>query len=106
MDDKDLRIGVVCDIAKRWTTLTPEDYTKIQEGFTRKLAPACGIGCCCTCNHAKDWKIAEKLVKTIPVAGEEVNAWGETDVYPLVMITCTNCGDTRFYNARVLGIRG
>ncbi len=53
---------------------------------------------CCS----QTWTIAEDLVMPMPFSGKNLNLSGPS--YPQIMVICTNCGNTEFLNAVILGI--
>jgi len=51
---------------------------------------------CEACNHNK-WTLADDLVMSMPFTGGGLVIGGPS--YPLAMLICNNCGNTKHFNA-------
>lgn len=51
----------------------------------------------CEICHFKTWTIAEDLVMPMPFSGNNITFGGST--YPQLMVICSNCGNTKYFNA-------
>lgn len=60
-----------------------------------------GDKACPVCLTAK-WSLSDHTVTPLNVTGNVIHGSGVT--YPMVMAVCTNCGNTRFFNAVLMGI--
>lgn len=58
---------------------------------------------CEFCNE-NNWTISTELVRPLIYHGKTFNNALMGGLYPKAMIICTNCGNTKFFNAVVLGI--
>lgn len=56
----------------------------------------------CECCQQKSWILTEDMVMPMPFVGGGLIVGGPT--YPQVMIVCTVCGNTKYFNAVVMGV--
>jgi hypothetical protein len=56
---------------------------------------------CEICN-ASTWSLSEDLIAPTPFLGGSIVLGGRS--YPQVMIICTSCGNTKYFNAVTIGI--
>lgn len=78
--------------------------TEDQQKWIARWLEACWKqGKCPICATDK-WQIAPHLVAPIISSGGVLNVGGRT--YPQVMIICSNCGFTNFFNAGIMGLLG
>lgn len=75
---------------------TPEMRQKALQWITQK-APELQCECC----HTRQWLMSEELTTPVIFAGG-FNIGGTA--YPHLQITCTNCGNTKFFSAVVMGL--
>ena len=56
----------------------------------------------CICCGKKQWTLAEDLVMPLRFIGGQFEIYGST--YPHVLLVCTTCGHSLFFNAVKMGI--
>lgn len=59
----------------------------------KKICEVCGSG---------NWTLAEDLVMPVPFSGNALMIGGPT--YPQVMVICNGCGNTKYFNAVMMGV--
>src|SRR5438045_4209622 len=74
--------------------LTPEQAKKVSEWIERHSKGGCPV-----CGHRK-WKLAPDLVEIRPYYG--ITFLGGP-IYPLVLLTCENCGYVFLFHAMMTG---
>lgn len=57
----------------------------------------------CECCHQTTWSLAGDLVMPMPFTGGAGLIIGGAS-YPQLQIVCNNCGNTKFFNAVVMGL--
>jgi predicted nucleic-acid-binding Zn-ribbon protein len=78
--------------------MTEEEKKKISEAIQKKWVHNTLL--CDICN-SKAWEMSDELVVPLTFKSGGVSVGGTA--YPQVLITCTNCGNTRYFNAVVIG---
>ncbi len=58
----------------------------------------------CVVCHANVWLINDKIFELREFFGGGIVYGSETSVLPLISVTCSNCGNTIFFNAVTLGL--
>lgn len=79
--------------------LSSEDIDKVKAWLTEKWPEdrhECEI---CGQNH---WGVEGHVVAPITLQGYKIQLGGT--IYPYVPITCSNCGNTKFLNAALMGL--
>ena len=78
--------------------MTPQEFNEMQYLVNTKIAAA---GDCPTCGKSGAVQIAGHLVTPIATTlGGSIQLQAAN--YPQVMLLCTNCGFTRYFNAIIL----
>lgn len=57
----------------------------------------------CECN-GHDWIINDKVFELREFNGGSLTIGSQQSVFPVITISCKNCGNTYFFNAILLGI--
>ena len=79
------------------------ELTKAQKSKIREWLKAHwkGAGECPVCQTAA-WKLSDHMITPILYSGKNVTLGGAA--YPMVMLICTTCGNTRFFNILIMGV--
>lgn len=56
----------------------------------------------CECCGQSNWTLAEDLVMPMNFTGNKLSLGGPT--YPQIMLICTNCGNSKIFNAILAGV--
>ena len=56
----------------------------------------------CSCN-AHNWILNDKVFELREFQGGGLVIGGESSVFPVITVTCKDCGNTYFFNAILLG---
>ena len=75
---------------------------KMQEKAIAWINQKCPNLLCETC-HQKTWTLAEDLVMPMPFSGNQGLVIGGAS-YPQLQIICNNCGNTKVFNAVIMGL--
>jgi len=73
-----------------------EKKHKVVEWINQKIP-----GLQCECCHQRQWTVSEDITTPVIFAGS-FNLGGQA--YPHVLLTCTVCGNTKLFNAVVMGL--
>ncbi|MEM9299988.1 MAG: hypothetical protein AAGA64_16625 [Bacteroidota bacterium] len=83
---------------KEKSTLNPEQLERAIQWLNQKTVSPLT---CESCHHDK-WMIGPDIVAPMPLIGNSYNL--EEGLIPQFTITCTNCGNTKYYNAIIAGV--
>jgi hypothetical protein len=76
-----------------------EIYNRIVEALSKKApTPACPM-----CKH-NNWELGAGYV-VLPASPDPVQLYMGGKVYPLAVMTCSNCGNTQLINLLTLGFK-
>ena len=79
--------------------LTPEQQHILISNISRLVARQ---GPCSLCNSSK-WEVSDTIFELREFNGGDLVQGGDS-IYPVIPITCSNCGNTLFLNAVKMGV--
>lgn len=79
------------------TKITEDQAKRILDWLNRKWP-----GHKCDVCGENDWSLAEDLVTPLVISGKDIQAGGVS--YPMAMVICSNCAQTKFFNAVRIGL--
>ena len=78
--------------------LSLEEQQKILDWLDKKWL---GTKTCNICGH-NQWNLSQHVVAPTTLEGKNISLGGT--IYPLVLVTCKNCGNTHFFNVVMVGL--
>jgi hypothetical protein len=75
--------------------------TEQQQSVIQKLQHFLDNSCSC---NAHNWILNDKVFELREFQGGGLIIGGESSVFPVITVTCKDCGNTYFFNAILLGV--
>jgi len=78
--------------------LTEEQKRSVQEKLSYFISHSCEV-----CN-GREWVLNDTIFETREFNGGNLVIGGQSGIFPLITVSCKNCGRSHFFNAILLGV--